>query len=1053
MKNHKMIVCFFLIATLLAPAISCNRVPQPFRDDPPENSGSTTQEGSCYYVSQRSGDDNNSGKSEDDAWRHIEYAASMVEAGDTVKIEGGIYTKEFVVVANAGTADAPIVFIGHKGIPVLDGVEYEGNGITISGKQYVTLKNIRVKRYRYGIWSENSNHTVIDGCVADSCSNVDYVGKGWDGYGITLKASHNSIVRNCSATDNGGNNFFFNQTDNSLIENCKSYSRQSSNNQWATDYYFIFSWCDNNIVKNSHCENVTGWGKGDHGFFFKDTQGSSGGHGHSTGNQVLDCVGINLSECFAVAHGAHHNTFENCHSDNSSKSGGFNTCLMARDGAHDNVFRECTSYGGTMLAVVYDGSVEGGPDQEQTANLFENCLFVNGDIGVYLRSSKQTTFKNCNFVNVENMFRFSVTSFGGTDDNEGTLMSNCILYNVRKTYDTSLRDNGWGLYNAGSYSMEPGYDDMDDVKFEYSDFWGGFPMIAGIGNISEDPLFADLSKNDYHLKSQEGRWSGGSWINDDVTSPCINAGNPKDDYSNEPTPNGGRINIGYHGNTAEASKSSVSPELPADADVITLTTDKEINGTNTIRLGIYAQAEDQSEVWIDLNGNGTKDEGEEPSFIAGNVGTGMINYVLGANTVSVYGKVYRFDCYNNSLTALLTETQSLINLQCYQNKIYGEAMTALINSLEDVSSGSQSGQLFLVNTASSSEMNSASVSEVAHARGKGWVVYDYNGGSRIPYEGIATNQKPVASIVEITPATAKPGDVIFFKGSATDADGTITEYEWKSSISGVFGTTAELEYSGLPAGNHVITFRAKDDKGEWSDPVSRTLVISDSPAPAGDLVGHWKYDDGSGSVAIDSSPNGNNGSLTEGISWVSGKYGGAVQMGEDQLIRVPTSPSIKTITKGFTVTIWGNTAKTEDTAIQCFASQYYYGPSTHERSWYITLLGTGVVRFQVCVNGQSGGANAKLLETEEGAYTWNRWTHVAVTFDGVSQRIYIDGELKAEVETGFDSVYASANDLIFGGWETETKIFYPFLGMLDDARIYNRALSEAEIQAVMAMEM
>ncbi len=60
---------------------------------------------------------------------------------------------------------------------------------------------------------------------------------------------------------------------------------------------------------------------------------------------------------------------------------------------------------------------------------------------------------------------------------------------------------------------------------------------------------------DYHIKSEYGHWNGSSWINDTETSPCLDAGFASSDYSNEPNPNGGVVNIGVYGNTVEASKS------------------------------------------------------------------------------------------------------------------------------------------------------------------------------------------------------------------------------------------------------------------------------------------------------------------------------------------------------------------------------------------------------------------------------------------------------------------------------------------------------------------
>lgn len=66
---------------------------------------------------------------------------------------------------------------------------------------------------------------------------------------------------------------------------------------------------------------------------------------------------------------------------------------------------------------------------------------------------------------------------------------------------------------------------------------------------------------DYHLKSQVGRWdqNSQSWIQDDVTSPCIDAGDPNSPIGHEPFPNGGIINMGAYGGTEEASM-SVSTE-------------------------------------------------------------------------------------------------------------------------------------------------------------------------------------------------------------------------------------------------------------------------------------------------------------------------------------------------------------------------------------------------------------------------------------------------------------------------------------------------------------
>ena len=83
------------------------------------------------------------------------------------------------------------------------------------------------------------------------------------------------------------------------------------------------------------------------------------------------------------------------------------------------------------------------------------------------------------------------------------------------------------------------------LGYRYSDLYNcsqgeSYNSTSSIGNISEDPMFVDPQNGDYHL--QPG-------------SPCIDAGDPASDYSQEPSPNGGRINMGCYGNTSEATTS------------------------------------------------------------------------------------------------------------------------------------------------------------------------------------------------------------------------------------------------------------------------------------------------------------------------------------------------------------------------------------------------------------------------------------------------------------------------------------------------------------------
>ena len=98
------------------------------------------------------------------------------------------------------------------------------------------------------------------------------------------------------------------------------------------------------------------------------------------------------------------------------------------------------------------------------------------------------------------------------------------------------------------------YGDMLQCQASFSCYHGA---SRGHGNIDADPLFADIDSGDFHLCSQSGRYipEQDLWILDDLTSPCIDRGDTNTDYSCEPNPNGGRINMGAYGGTDYASKS------------------------------------------------------------------------------------------------------------------------------------------------------------------------------------------------------------------------------------------------------------------------------------------------------------------------------------------------------------------------------------------------------------------------------------------------------------------------------------------------------------------
>ena len=130
-----------------------------------------------------------------------------------------------------------------------------------------------------------------------------------------------------------------------------------------------------------------------------------------------------------------------------------------------------------------------------------------------------------------------------------TARNNIIVNTLKRTKDP----NGTG------YAVINYLPDTHTVTLEnnclYNNTGGNYKNASSTTDIYADPLFADQKNHNYYLKSKAGRWDGSHWVTDSISSMCIDAGYLSSDYSNEPEPNGGRINIGPHGNTIYASKS------------------------------------------------------------------------------------------------------------------------------------------------------------------------------------------------------------------------------------------------------------------------------------------------------------------------------------------------------------------------------------------------------------------------------------------------------------------------------------------------------------------
>jgi hypothetical protein len=196
------------------------------------------------------------------------------------------------------------------------------------------------------------------------------------------------------------------------------------------------------------------------------------------------------------------------------------------------------------------------------------------------------------------------------------------------------------------------------------------------------------------------------------------------------------------------------------------------------------------------------------------------------------------------------------------------------------------------------------------------------------------------------------------------------------------------------------------------------------------LVAAYGFNEGSGTVVADGSGNGNNGTIS-GATWTtSGKYGNALSFnGNNALVTINNAASLQ-LTSGMTLEAWVYPTtvsnKWRDVIYKGNDNYYLEGSSNNSRR---PALG--------------GTFGSPLYGTAP--LTANTWTHLAGTYDGATMRLYVNGvQVASRAQTG--AIATSTNPLQIGGDSIHGQYF---AGRIDEVRVYNRALSAAEIQSDM----
>jgi hypothetical protein len=239
------------------------------------------------------------------------------------------------------------------------------------------------------------------------------------------------------------------------------------------------------------------------------------------------------------------------------------------------------------------------------------------------------------------------------------------------------------------------------------------------------------------------------------------------------------------------------------------------------------------------------------------------------------------------------------------------------------------------------------------------------------------------------------------------------------------------------------------DGGTDTQKVCSANTNNPCECPTG-LIGYWKFDEGSGTMAADSSGSGNNGTLVNGPTWKPGETGDALSFSATtSSVAVNGGGNLANLySSGMTVTAWINPASSQGTG-------RIVDKDNNDVGWFFGMTTATTVQFtadQFSPSGTIPGAAAS--RTSGNSIVSNTWQHVAATWDGTTNgsniHIYVNGALSEGAAINGSGVPLSDSGTPFTIGNRPVDLKRNFAGSIDSVRIYNRVLSQAEIQSLVA---
>jgi len=223
------------------------------------------------------------------------------------------------------------------------------------------------------------------------------------------------------------------------------------------------------------------------------------------------------------------------------------------------------------------------------------------------------------------------------------------------------------------------------------------------------------------------------------------------------------------------------------------------------------------------------------------------------------------------------------------------------------------------------------------------------------------------------------------------------------------------------------------------------------------LVGYWSFNEGAGTNIADLSGSGNNGTIVnlKTNTWTTGINGSALYFdgttgANSTYVKVPDAASLR-ITSTISFAAWVRLDNTNrdapilDKEAPSGAQCYWFGARGTSANIYDTAS-SGNFGLLLNLYGNTGTDGWSLWGRNKGKLTQGNWVHLATTWDGTTVRYYTNGIQLPNPVAFSGSLNVSSAFLSIG--ENSVWNSTAFQGVIDEARLYNNALSSSEVAAL-----